>query len=93
MASFRPSRKGLAIAGAVAVGVIAMPTAASAAGVGDLLGLGDLLTLLDGHNAALCSLDGLLSIDVQGGACADGSVQVSLSNIKGDPGTNGTNGT
>jgi hypothetical protein len=83
MASFRPSRKGLAIAGAVAVGVVAMPTAASASG---LLGLGDLLGL-----SQLCNVSGLLSIVTDGSGCGT-AVPISVGDLKGPKGDTGATG-
>jgi hypothetical protein len=91
MARFRPSRRTVAVVAplTIAAGLLAAPANAS---VSNLLGLGDLLDLLNGHSAALCSVDGLLSIQADGGSCESGSVPVSLDDLKGPKGDTGPAG-
>jgi len=71
-------------------------TAASATGVdlpivGNLLDLGGVLDLLGGHNAALCSVNGILNLQVDSTTCSTGSA-VTVDLLTGPQGPQGPTG-
>ncbi len=90
MARFRPSRRTVAIVAplTIAAGLVAAP---ANAGVGDLLNLGDVLGLLSGHQAALCSVDGILNLQVDSTSCTTGSA-ITVNALTGPAGPQGATG-